>query len=76
MVFQIIFAIQVLLISIYSLTTENFNLQPLMLIFMSTMLPIVGLRENKRAQSIWSGIIYLYCSLFILFVGVQGIMIK
>ncbi|PUB05081.1 DUF3953 domain-containing protein [Paenisporosarcina sp. OV554] len=75
MLFQIIFAILVMLISIHGMVTENYNLQPLMSIFMSVMLLIIGLREYKRTQSLLWGIFYICTSLFILFVAVKGIMI-
>ena len=73
MLFQIIFAILVILISIYSKVTENNNLLPLMLIVMSVLFIIIGLREYKKTQSLLRGIFYLCTSLFILFVAV-GIM--
>ena len=75
MLFQIIFAILVILISIYSKVTENNNLLPLMLILMSVLFIIIGLREYKKTQSLLTGIFYLCTSLFILFVAV-GIMIN
>ncbi|KQL33646.1 hypothetical protein AN959_16065 [Psychrobacillus sp. FJAT-21963] len=74
--FQIIFAICALLISVYSLVTENFNLQPLMFILMSAMFIIIGLREYKRTQSLSWGLFYLCISFFILFVAIQGIMVN
>ena len=73
---QIIFAILVLLISICGKVTENFSLLPLMFIFMSAMLFIIGMREYKRTQSLLWGVFYLCTSLFVLFVAVQGIMIN
>ncbi|KOO51009.1 DUF3953 domain-containing protein [Viridibacillus arvi] len=72
MLFQIIFSILVMLISIYSKVTENYNLLPLMLILMSVMLLIIGLREYKRTQSLLWGVFYLCTSLFILFVAFKG----
>ncbi len=75
MLFQIIFAILVMLISIYSKVTENYNLLPLMLILMSVLFLTIGLREYKKTQSLLWGIFYLCTSLFILFVAV-GIMIN
>ena len=76
MLFQIIFAFLVIIISIYSKVTENYNLLPLMLILMSVMFLIIGLREYKRTQSLWRGIFYLCTSLIILFVAVKGITIN
>ena len=76
MLFQIIFALLVMLISIYSKVTENYSLLPLMLIFLSVLFLIIGLREYKRTQSLLWGICYLCISLFILYTVVGGIMSK
>ncbi|OMC77802.1 DUF3953 domain-containing protein [Viridibacillus sp. FSL H8-0123] len=76
MLFQIIFAILVMLISIYSKVTENYNLLPLMLILLSITLLIMGLREYKRTQSLLWGIFILCISLYILFSAVESIMIN
>ncbi|MFJ7737676.1 DUF3953 domain-containing protein [Lysinibacillus sp. NPDC097287] len=71
--FQIFFAISVILIGVYGKVTENFNLQPLLLILMGAMLLIIGLREYKRTNSLLRGLIYLSISLFILFVAVKAL---
>lgn len=76
MLFQIIFTILVMLISIYSKVTENYNLLPLMLILLSITLLIMGLREYKRTQSLLWGIFIFCTSLYILFSAVKGIMIN
>ena len=67
MLFQIIFAVLVMLIGIYGKVTENYDLLPLMLILLSVMIFIMGLREYKRTKSLLWGIFYLCVSLFILF---------
>ena len=67
MLFQMIFAIIVLLIGIYGKVSENFNLLPLMFIFLSAMYIIIGLREYKRTKSLLWGIFYFCISLIILF---------
>ena len=69
---QMILAAIVMLISIYSVVTENFTLQPLAFLLMSGMIIIMGLREYKRTQSLRWGIVYLCSSLFVLYVAVQG----
>lgn len=74
MLFQIIFAILVMLIGIYSKVTENYNLLPLMLILLSITLIIMGLREYKRTKGLLWGIFILCTSLYILFSAVEGIM--
>ncbi|MCZ8535381.1 DUF3953 domain-containing protein [Psychrobacillus psychrodurans] len=76
MLFQVIFAVLVMLIGIYGKVTENYNLLPLMLILLSVMFLIIGLREYKRTKSLLWGIVYLCISLFILFSVVEGIMIN
>ncbi|MER2078669.1 DUF3953 domain-containing protein [Psychrobacillus psychrotolerans] len=67
MLFQIVFAILVMLFSIYSKVTENYNLLPLTLILMSVLFLIIGVREYKRTQSLVWGIFYLCISLIIFF---------
>ena len=67
MLFQLIFASLVLFLSIYSKVTQNYNSIPLLLILMSIMILIMGIREYKRKQSLFWGIFYLCISLFILF---------
>ncbi|MGE7920769.1 DUF3953 domain-containing protein [Viridibacillus arvi] len=76
MLFQLIFAVLVLLIGVYGKVTENYNLLPLMLILLSITLLIMGFREYKRTQSLWWGILILCISLYILFSAVEGIIIK
>jgi len=74
MLFQIIFAILVMLIGIYGKVTENYNLLPLMLIFLSITLLIMGLREYKRTKNLLWGIFILCTSLYILISAIEGIM--
>jgi ABC-type Mn2+/Zn2+ transport system permease subunit len=50
MLFQMIFATLVMLIGIYIKVTVNDNLLPLMLILMSVMFLIIGLREYKKIR--------------------------
>lgn len=76
MFFQIIFVIPVVLISIYSLVTENFNLQPVSFILMSALFLTIALREYKKTQSLLWSIFYLCISLFSLYVAIEGIMIN
>jgi len=76
MLFQLIFAVLVMLIGIYGKVTENYNLLPLMLILLSVIFLIMGLREYKRTQSLLWGIILLCFSFYILFVAVKGIMVN
>lgn len=67
MLFQMIFAVLVMLIGIYGKVKENYNLLPFMLIILSVMFLIIGLREYKRTKNLLWGIFYLCVSLFILF---------
>ena len=76
MIFQLIFAVLVMLIGIYGKVTENYNLLPLMLILLSVTLLIMGLREYKRTKSLLWGMLILCTSLYILFSAVEGIMIN
>ncbi|MFJ7182598.1 DUF3953 domain-containing protein [Lysinibacillus xylanilyticus] len=76
MLFQVIFTVFVILISIYGKVTENYSLLPLTLILLSITLLIMGLREYKRTKNLLWGIIILCISLYILFSAIEGIMIN
>ena len=73
---QLFLAIIVMSIGIYGKATENYSFLPFMLIILSAMFLIIGLREYKRTRSLWSGIFFLCVSLFIFFSEVEGIMIN
>ncbi|WP_399628593.1 DUF3953 domain-containing protein [Sporosarcina sp. SG10008] len=73
LIFQIIIAILVLITGVYSKVTENYNLSPLMLIFISIMLFTIGLREYKRTQSLLWRIFSLGSLLLLLFVVVDAL---
>ncbi|MBM7666018.1 putative MAPEG superfamily protein [Solibacillus kalamii] len=73
MLFQLFFAVLAMSIGIYGKVTENYNLLPLMLILLSIMFLIIGLREYKRTKSLLWGIIYLFISLFMIFSVIEGI---
>ena len=74
--FQLIFAVLVMIIGVYGKVTENYNILPLMLILLSVMFILIGLQEYKRTKSLLWGIVYLCISLFILASVVEGIMIN
>ncbi|HWK23604.1 MAG TPA: DUF3953 domain-containing protein [Ureibacillus sp.] len=73
LVLQIMLGISVICISIYSLSTNNFSLQPLTLLLMSAMMLIIGLREHKRR--ILLGIFFYCIALFIGFVAFQSLIV-
>ena len=74
--FQLIFTIPLLLISVYSGVSGNYKFLPFIFILMSAMFIIIGLREYKRTQNLKRCIFYLCTSLFIIFVAIQDIMIN
>ena len=76
MVLQLTFALLVILIGIYGKVTENYDLLPLMLILLSVIILIMGLREYKKTKSLLWGIVYLCISLFILISVIEGIMVN
>ncbi|MEC1178396.1 hypothetical protein P9B03_07880 [Metasolibacillus meyeri] len=71
MLFQIIFVILVMAISIYGMFTKNNQSIPFLLIFMALIILILGSREYKRTHSLIGGIFYLSSVLFILFVAIK-----
>lgn len=71
MLFQMIFVVLVMAISIYCKVTESTRLIPFLLIFMGLITLILGLREYKRTLSLIRGIFYLCSALFILFVAIE-----
>lgn len=56
--------------------TENFSLQPFVFILLSAWLIIIGVKEYKRTKKLGWGILYLGSSLFVFYVGVEGILMK
>lgn len=72
MVLQLFSAMLGVTMGIYVRITENYDLLPFMLIFLSGMLILMGLREYKRSKNLlWS--IFIFCiACFILFSAVQG----
>ena len=76
MLLQLIFALLVILMGIYGKVTENYNLLPLMLILLSVIILIAGLREYKRTKSLLWGIVYLCISLFILISVIEAIVVN
>lgn len=73
---QLIIGTLVLFGSIYSSVTENFSLQPLVFILLSAWLIIIGVKEYKRTKKLGWGILYFGNSLFVFYVGVEGILMK
>ena len=55
MLFQIIFVILVMAISIYGMFTENNQLIPFLLMFMGLITFILGFREFKKTHSLIGG---------------------
>ena len=52
MLLQMIFALLVISIGLYCRITENYSLLPLILLLMSVMLCIMGIREYKKTRNI------------------------
>ena len=71
--FQLIFALSGMLIAVYSYVTENYDLAPVILIFLSLMYLVIGLREYKRTKNLQWGVFYLCVSLLVLFCAFSGI---
>jgi hypothetical protein len=69
--FQIIFVILVMAISIYGMVTKNDQFIPFLLFFMSFITLISGFKEYKRTHSLIGSIFYLCSTLFILFVAIK-----
>lgn len=74
MVIQLFSAMFVLAMGIYVRITESYELLPLMLIFLSGMLILMGLREYRKSKNLlWA--IFIFCiACFILFSALQGMM--
>lgn len=72
MALQLLFAMLVVVMGIYGNISENYDLLPLMLIFLSGLLMLMGLREYKKSKNLlWA--IFIFCiACFILFSAIQG----
>lgn len=71
LLFQMIFVIFVIGICIYYIFTENNMLIPFVLIFMSLINFLLGIREYKKNRNLTSFVFYLCSALFILFVAIK-----
>jgi len=74
MVLQLFSAMFVLAMGIYVRITESYELLPLMLIFLSGMLILMGLREYKKSKNLLWAILIFCIACFILFSALQGMM--
>jgi len=74
MALQLFSAMFGLAMGIYMRITENYELLPLMLIFLSGMLILMGLREYRKSKNLFWPIFTFCIACFILFSALQGMM--
>ncbi|MGM0875244.1 MAG: DUF3953 domain-containing protein [Bacillota bacterium] len=70
-----ILAVIVIFISGFGLFTQNFKFQPYMMFFLSLMMMVMGLEEFQKERK-GTGWIFITVFLFILFVSIQGFLLK
>jgi hypothetical protein len=72
---RIILSVIVVLISGYILITQNFDLNPLMGLFIAGLLLVVGISEFQKEQKLY-GYLLIIVTLFVLFVSIQGFLLS
>ncbi|MGE6489536.1 DUF3953 domain-containing protein [Paenisporosarcina sp. NPDC076898] len=73
---RFIFSILVLTLSIYSLITKNFELLPVIMLFLGANMMVVGIEGfQKKPKAAW-GFLSIIVSFFVFFVALQGFLIK
>lgn len=70
-ILRYIFSVLTLSLAIYGLISKNFNLSPIMLLFLGLMMLVMSIEEFQKNQKIY-GILFSIVFIFALFVAVQG----
>ncbi|RAS74481.1 DUF3953 domain-containing protein [Priestia endophytica] len=73
---RIFLSVIVLILSVYSLITQNFELMPYSMFLLGTMILVTGLLELKRDKKEFWGYVYIIVSLFAVYVSVQGFLLN
>ncbi|RAS75132.1 DUF3953 domain-containing protein [Priestia endophytica] len=69
-------SIIVLVLSGYSLITQNFKLMPYFMFLLGAMVLVTGLIELKRDKKEASGYVCIIVSLFAVYVSIQGFLLN
>lgn len=67
-------SIFVLSLSVHGLFTGNFDLLPLMMLFLAVLMFIMGVEEFQKNQKSYKGYVFLVASLLGFLVSIQGVM--
>ncbi|RAS77472.1 DUF3953 domain-containing protein [Priestia endophytica] len=73
---RIFLSVIVLILSVYSLITQNFKLMPYSMFLLGTMILVTGLLELKRDKKEFWGYVCIIVSLFAVYVSVQGFLLN
>jgi Protein of unknown function (DUF3953) len=67
-------SIIVLSLAVHGLFTGNFNLIPLMMLFLGVLMFIMGVEEFQKNQKSYRGYVFLVASLLGFLVSINGVM--
>lgn len=73
---RIIFAIIVIALSSYSLISRDFELMPIVILFLGAFMLVTGLSELQKDRKRFEGYMFIIVSLFIFFVSIQGLLLN
>lgn len=73
---RIFLSVIVLILSVYSLITQNFKLMPYSMFLLGTIILVTGLLELKRDKKEFWGYVCIIVSLFAVYVSVQGFLLN
>jgi Protein of unknown function (DUF3953) len=73
---RIFLSVIVLVLSGYSLITQNFKLVPYFMFLLGAMILVTGLIELKRDKKEFWGYVCIIASLFAVYISVQGFLLN
>ncbi|WP_019392389.1 DUF3953 domain-containing protein [Priestia filamentosa] len=73
---RIFLSVIVLILSVYSLITQNFKLMPYSMFLLSAMILVTGLIELKKDKKEFWGYVCIIVSLFAVYVSIQGFLLN
>jgi Protein of unknown function (DUF3953) len=73
---RIFLSVIVLILSVYSLITQNFKLMPYSMFLLGTMILVTGLIELKKDKKEFWGYVCIILSLFPVYVSIQGFLLN
>jgi hypothetical protein len=73
---RIFLSVIVLILSVYSLITQNFKLMPYSMFLLGAIILVTGLMELKKDKKEFWGYVCIIVSLFAVYVSIQGFLLN